>query len=222
MLSIGCDFGLRKSGIVILNDKFEIETQDLIRVHEKIKGAQRLLDIETAFHFIVEPFRDQEIEVFVEGYAYGAKYQRESLAELGGVMRRYLHLHNMTFWIIPPTSLKLFVTGTGKATKNYMKKCTKEQWDQVFKSDDVCDAYGMSRLGMTLMKSNRGTQGWAHLHDAGRGVITDILQHPEYYRNSNTAKKRPNAKAQRKTQGQRLNQATNISRSNREVLNAGS
>lgn len=184
-LSIGCDFGLVKSGIVLLNEHYGIESQNLIRV--KTKGAERLYDIETAFDSIIQPYRPLNIEVFVEGYAYGAKYQRESLAELGGVIRRYLHIANLSYWVIPPTSLKLFVTGTGKASKNYMKKCTKDQWSQVFKSDDVCDAYGMSRLGMHITQALKGDTSYLELPQHQRDVIKDVVSHEEYYRNANTA-----------------------------------
>jgi len=205
LISTGCDYGLVKSGIVLMNQRFEIESQNLIRV--KSKGAERLVDIERAYHSIITPYRPLDMEVFVEGYAYGAKYQRESLAELGGVMRRYLHLEQLIFWIIPPTSLKLFVTGTGRASKNYMKKCTKDQWNQVFKSDDVCDAYGLSRLGMCVMKTLRGIEGYSHLPQCQQDVIKDVIHHQEYYRNSNTStkggkRKKVNDKA-RKTQGRR-------------------
>lgn len=196
LISVGCDFGLVKSGIVLINSSFEIESQNLIRV--KSRGAERLCDIERSFDHILKPYLPCEIEVFVEGYAYGAKYQRESLAELGGVMRRYLHLAKLSFWIIPPTSLKFFVTGTGKASKNYMKKCTKEQWDKVFKTDDVCDAYGMSRLGMHVMKSLRGLEGYSHLVQNQQDVIKEVLYNQEHFRDVNTAtrsgkrKRRPN------------------------------
>lgn len=186
-VSVGCDYGLVKSGIVLLNDRLEIESQNLIRV--KSKGAERLYDIELAFNSIVQPYMPTDLQVFVEGYAYGAKYQREALAELGGVMRRYLYLSGLTFWVVPPTSLKLFVTGTGKATKNYMKKCTKDKWQQIFKSDDVCDAYGLSRLGMCIIKADSG-EDYSHLPDNERTVITDILTNKHYYQNANTAGKK--------------------------------
>jgi len=190
MISVGCDFGLVKSGIVLVDDNFEIKSQNLIQA--KTKGAERLCDIEVAFDSIIGPYKTTEVSAFVEGYAYGAKYQRESLAELGGVIRRYLFLANLTFWIIPPTSLKLFVTGTGKASKNYMKKCTKEKWGQVFKSDDVCDAYGMSRLGMCILRTLNGES--LDLATNEEAVIEDIILHPEYYKNSNTARKRKKQK----------------------------
>jgi len=199
LISVGCDFGLRKSGIVLLNDGFQIESQNLIRIPETVKGAQRLVDIERGFDSIITPYRTEKMEVFVEGYAYGAKYQRESLAELGGVIRRYLHLARLNFWIIPPTSLKLFVTGTGKATKNYMKKCTKENWGEIFKSDDVCDAYGMSQLGMNIMRTLNG-EPRAHLEKTQLRVIDDILTNQDFYKNSNTARKKKNVKRSRQTQ----------------------
>lgn len=182
---IGCDMGLSKSGVVVLNDRFEIESQNLIRV--KSRGAERLCDIERGYDSVVKPYMPCNLEVFIEGYAYGAKYQRESLAELGGVIRRYLYLAKLSFWVIPPTSVKLFVTGTGKASKNYMKKCTKEKWDQTFKSDDVCDAYGLARLGMCVTKALNGQQGFAHQPENERAVIKDILLHQDYYRNASTA-----------------------------------
>lgn len=192
--------GLRKSGIVVLDRSFEIKSQNLLRVNQHVRGAERLVDIEKGFESILKDYAHEDLNVFVEGYAYGAKYQRESLAELGGVIRRFLYLRNLTFWIVPPTSLKLFVTGTGRAKKNYMKKRTKEKWGQAFKSDDVCDAYGMARLGMCVMKVLNGVQGYAHLEEHEQNVIKDIVLHPELYRNKNTAskKRKANVKARKR------------------------
>lgn len=184
LISVGCDLGLVKSGIVLLNSSYEIESQNLIRV--KTKGVERLCDIERAFDAIITPYRPCDINVFVEGYAYGARYQRESLAELGGVMRRYLHLSDLSFWIIPPTTAKLYVTGTGRASKNYMKKCTKDNWGKIFKSDDVCDAHGIARLGMSVMQALRGNND-ENLSQHARDVVQDVVNHPEIYKNSNTA-----------------------------------
>lgn len=185
LISVGCDFGLVKSGIVLINEEFEIESQNLIRV--KSRGAQRLCEIEKTFDHILKPYLPCEVEVFLEGYAYGAKYQRESLAELGGVIRRYLHLAKLDFWVIPPTTLKYFVTGTGKASKNYMKKRTKEQWDKIFKTDDVCDGYGLSRLGMQVMKSLRGKEGYSGLPQNQQDTIKEVLFNQEHFRDVNTA-----------------------------------
>lgn len=179
---IGCDFGLRRSGIVLMDEDFGIKSQSLIQVQSR--GAQRLIDIEQGFQALIKPFNEEKLEVFVEGYAYGAKYQRESLAELGGVMRRFFCLNGIDYWVIPPTKLKSFVTGSGRATKNYMKKCTKEKWNLSFKSDDVCDAHGLARLGVEVLYATRD-----QLDPTEREIVEEILINPDKYRNSNTAQK---------------------------------
>lgn len=197
MYVAGCDLGLTKSGVVILNSNFEIEEQNLIRVQSK--GVEKLVDIEKAFRWIMERYKGEDLNIFIEGYAYGAKYQRESLAELGGVIRRYIYLASLPYWIVPPNSVKTFVTGNGRASKNYMKKCTKEKWGQIFKSDDVCDAYGMARLGMSVMKVVNGHEGYRHLPQNEQEVVKAIITNPDWYKNSSTSKKRQNDKNKRKT-----------------------
>lgn len=82
-----------------------------------------------------------------------------------------------------------------------MKKCTKDKWGLSFKSDDVCDAYGMSRLGMSVMKIQDGALNYSHLDTNERTVIEDIVQNPELYKNKNTAskvKKKVNVKASKR------------------------
>lgn len=185
---VGCDFGLSNSGIVILNNNNEIYTQALIQA--KTRGAQRLIDIEKGFDSLISPYREDRPTVFVEGYAYGAKYQRESLAELGGVMRRFFCLNEINYWVIPPTTLKEFVTGTGRASKNYMKKCTKELWGISFKSDDVCDAHGLARLGNAVLDKEISPDLLPHQ----REIVIDVVTNADHYMNSNTARKIPRKK----------------------------
>jgi Holliday junction resolvasome RuvABC endonuclease subunit len=198
LIVIGCDFGLRKSGIVVLDENNNILEQVLIRVNSI--GAQRLFEIEQSFDKLLSRLpSDEKIQIFIEGYAYGAKYQRESLAELGGVMRRYFYVNNLNFWVIPPTSVKTFVTGIGRASKNYMKKRTKEKWGHTFRSDDVCDAHGLARLGVAAIKSADlgvpvGTE------ESELAVLKDMLIHRDHYENGNTAKrsKKPTRRTRQK------------------------
>lgn len=190
MYIVGCDFGLTNSGLVILNEQGNLVEQALIRV--KSRAAQRLIDIEAGFDQLTEPYR-HDLLVFVEGYAYGAKYQRESLAELGGVMRRYFCLHELDYWVIPPTMLKAYITGTGKASKNYMKKCTKEKWDLAFKSDDVCDAHGLARLGqqmLTLKKFQDVPDVWDKLDEYEHKELDELIHNSSNYLNANTARRK--------------------------------
>jgi crossover junction endodeoxyribonuclease RuvC len=58
--------------------------------------------------------------VVIEGYAYGAKNQREALGELHGVIRLALHQATVPFALVAPTQLKKFATGIGNANKDTM------------------------------------------------------------------------------------------------------
>ena len=195
-LTIGIDPGLTETGVVLMRRDYSVVETDLIRVEPS--AAKRLWDIEQALdHITLQYSMDYHITVFIEGYAYGAKFQRESLAELGGVLRRNFYVNNFIYWVIPPRLNKLFVTGTGTANKNFMKKCTKEKWNMDFKSDDVCDAYGLARLGTAVMNYREHTAmfGGGTLDNAiEASVVLDIAGNPEHYRQANTARRPPKRK----------------------------
>lgn len=186
MVCVGCDFGLNKTGIVVLDEEYKIRSQNLVEAGDNVKGAERLVVIENAFQAILDEIENEEIVLFLEGYAYGAKWQRESLAELGGVIRRCLFLRKQDFWAIPPTKVKKFATGHGGANKNFVKKCTREKWNEAFKSDDVCDAYCIARIGMTVTKVQRGLQDYPKLKEEQQ-VIQEIIEDSDDYKNRNTA-----------------------------------
>lgn len=57
----------------------------------------------------------------IEGYAYGSTNQRESLGYLGWTIRATLAALDVPYVDIPPSTLKAFATGNGKAAKQEMK-----------------------------------------------------------------------------------------------------
>lgn len=86
-------------------------------------------------------------EVVMEGYAYGMKLNREKLGELGGIVKFAV---NTVFAkdpvIVPPRSLKLFVTGKGTASKEEMVAAVQEKWAPDIKDDNVADAMGLAMM----------------------------------------------------------------------------
>jgi crossover junction endodeoxyribonuclease RuvC len=56
--------------------------------------------------------------IVIEGYAFAAANQAHQLGELGGVVRIALADRDKTVVVIPPASLKLYATGSGKAKKD--------------------------------------------------------------------------------------------------------
>ena len=82
----------------------------------------------------------------MEGYAYGAKLNREKLGELGGIVKLVSNLVlGVTPTIIAPTALKQFVTGSGRADKQAMLSEI-QKLDPEIKDDNVADAYGIALM----------------------------------------------------------------------------
>jgi len=93
--------------------------------------------------------------VAVEGYAFGSQMANMA-GELGGMIRlalfdKYRHVTPQAALplVVPPTSLKKYVTGKGTGVKkNQMLLAIYKKWDVEFTSDDAADSYGLARIVM--------------------------------------------------------------------------
>ena len=107
---VGIDPSLTSTGIAVVR-------QGLLRTHRlqppKLVGPARLDWFFTMFTGLLE--MEQPDLVVIEGYAFGAKAHHHALGELGGILRLALHRKEQSFLVVPPTSLKLFVTIKGSA-----------------------------------------------------------------------------------------------------------
>jgi Holliday junction resolvasome RuvABC endonuclease subunit len=108
------------------------------------RGIRRLMDIED---FVYEWMGHKNIiDAAMEGYAMGAKGKVFHLGELGGITKMALARHDIYPLIIPPTTLKKYVTGVGTGQKNQILLHTYKKWGQTFTDDNAADAYGLARL----------------------------------------------------------------------------
>jgi Holliday junction resolvasome RuvABC endonuclease subunit len=108
------------------------------------RGMPRMLDIR---NFIRDWLTQVTIaDVAMEGYAMGAKGMVFNLGELGGLVKMELADFGHYPLIIPPTTLKKYVTGAGTGQKNQMILHTYKKWGPTFTDDNACDAYGLARL----------------------------------------------------------------------------
>jgi Holliday junction resolvasome RuvABC endonuclease subunit len=86
--------------------------------------------------------------VVMEGYANGAKFGREMAGELGAVVKLAIYdTLNMSPLIVPPPSLKKFVSGSGAAKKNTMLMHVYRKWGVQFSDDNQADAYSLEKFG---------------------------------------------------------------------------
>jgi len=118
----------------------------------KNKGgdAERLLIIYNMLsHHFWALEREYNVVVVMEGYAHGAKFNREKLGELGGIVKAAVYeIYKKEPIIVPPTVLKKFVTGKGNAKKEDMVKAVEERWIAGIDDHNLADAYGLARYAM--------------------------------------------------------------------------
>ncbi len=100
--------------------------------------------------------------VAMEGYSHGSKFQREALGELGGVVKLAItEIAGVRQWrhpiIVPPPTLKKYVTGKGTASKQEMIDTVARRYGAIFYDDNLADAYALARFAATL-RSGRGNE----------------------------------------------------------------
>ena len=68
------------------------------------------------------------------------------LAQLGTMIRYKILLQGYPLCIVPPKTIKKFVTGNGNAKKQQMMKIVEEKWNYKASTDNLADACGMSHF----------------------------------------------------------------------------
>lgn len=167
---LGIDQALTRTGLAYKNmlSAFCVES---IAPKDR-RGPERLHFIQGQIRLVCNA---QSIEMIVmEGYNYGVVHNPKTrgrafdLGELGGMIRLYAYQNNMKCLVVPPATLKQFVTGSGAADKERMLQVARERWLQSLKNDDEADALGLWHFGHTL------TSGRVRAHQR------EILEGAEY------------------------------------------
>lgn len=132
------------------SDKFGALHYDEIKPR-KLRGSERLDHIHAYLHDILNerPIEHKVRWAVMEGYNYGAARGRGSpgrlfdIGELGGMIKSMFYDDSIPLLIVPPASLKMFVTGNGVAQKPEMIAAVEKEWGVETKSDNVADAVGL-------------------------------------------------------------------------------
>lgn len=152
-LVLGIDPSLTATGLVVFDGE-KIVKQELLS--SKLKGISRVIDLEQKFiKFMTE---NKVSLVCIEGYAYGMTdgSMLASLGELGGALRMYMEKAGVRYLNVSPGTLKKFVTGKGNSKKQLMLMFTLQRWGIPFTDDNLCDAYGLSRIAHTVLQHEAG------------------------------------------------------------------
>ena len=133
---IGLDLSLTSTGVA------GVGWTDRIRT--RLRGDERL-------DHIAEQVRDYLRPadlVVLEGpsFGHGAMAGHEDLAGLRVLVRLYCHGHGIPYAVVPPSSLKLYVTGRGNSGKGEVRTAIAERYGIHTEGParyDEADAYGL-------------------------------------------------------------------------------
>lgn len=137
---LGLDLSLTGTGICLIKGGVE----RLIEIDgSKLRGPKRLIAIRD---IILETINGSWIDaVAIEGYAYGATGNAHSIGELGGVVRVALHEACVVEpMIVPPATLKVFATGSGKAGKVGVALAVAKRYGIEADTDNKADAAALA------------------------------------------------------------------------------
>jgi len=150
---VGVDPSLTGNAIVIIDERGEYIEGKLIASHKDcyLNGEQRVWDVFNQVKYIANVVRLDS--VYIEGLSYMSVSPTlfERCALLYSILM-FLLEREVKYKIIPPMTLKKFVTGHGHAKKDQMMTAIKDRWGMEFTDDNLADAYGLARMALT----NRG------------------------------------------------------------------
>ena len=142
---VGVDQALRKLGVAVIVDG-QMAVLTAPQTPEKLKGAPRLAWLSATLRSILKPYTHADATA-LEGQSFGSISREGALGEISGVVQVVLlELYKEPPLVVPPTTLKRFVTGSGNATKKIMRRATMQYWGLDIPNDDCCDAHGLARF----------------------------------------------------------------------------
>lgn len=140
MFALGLDLSLRGTGVCLLDDSLQPVVVETLK--NKLRGAPRLVYVRDCIaDLLIAP----DMAIAIEGYAYRAQGKVFELGELGGVVRALICDRNtVSPLIVPPLSLKKWVSGTGRGGKLPVGIALYREFGIRFKDDNQADAYGLA------------------------------------------------------------------------------
>jgi Holliday junction resolvasome RuvABC endonuclease subunit len=158
-ISIGIDQSYTGCAIVHYNATDGTATETVYDFSPKVAGTgiERIQHVHQTLsvHFERVSVLGQITHICYEGYAYGAKFRREELGELGAAMKLALaevfpdHVQRRIHAVAPAT-VKKYVTGSGRADKDKILLSVYMRWQHQAANHDAADAYTLARIAQAL------------------------------------------------------------------------
>ena len=145
---LGIDQSLRSSGVAVISATGERLYTSTV-TPGKLQGVTRLAYIRDELRHVISNYEGIQFAA-LEGYSMESVNRSFDLGELGGLVRILLHDEGIPFVVVPPTSLKLFVSSNGNASKEMMREAVFKRWGIDLEQNDICDAFGLAHVARSV------------------------------------------------------------------------
>lgn len=149
LLIIGVDLSLVNTGVCVMHYKKEFIENYLITT--ELKGIERLSYVRQQFKNILSIYERYEKVVFIEGYSFNSQGRHESIAELGGIIRIFLYDEGISYFEVPPKSLKKYIVNNGNADKISVAIALMKHFEVELNTEHERDAYALAEVGKAYM-----------------------------------------------------------------------
>ena len=146
---IGVDPSLGEPGFAVLSETAEVLFSSSFP-SGPLRGGCRLAEIQ---NFLWSNFNEDWLlaGACMEGPSLQSTHREFDLGEASGVLRAEVFKLGFDPLVIPPSQLKLFATGTGKATKEDVIHSVKKRWGYDAQgNDNIADALALARLAYVI------------------------------------------------------------------------
>lgn len=132
------------TGCVVIDADGSVPFSDVFTAPKK-KGIKRAIGIGDRFALRLDQYKPDL--VVVEGYGFGNAHTLATLVEIGTVLRMIAFLAGYEMLIVPPSKLKVFVTGKGNSKKDQMAVDLFKTYGYEAGDDNLRDAFALAALG---------------------------------------------------------------------------
>lgn len=145
------------------------------------QGVDRLKAVSEHIVDVFNGIYEKELEIkhiCMEGYARNSKFRREEAGELASMVKVTLSVaasKPVSYpTVVAPTQLKVFVTGSHRASKEQMIEGVSKKWGVETKNDNNADSCGLAHIAEAV---HTGTTQDSHEAD----VLVKLRPHTERF-----------------------------------------
>lgn len=143
---IGIDQALNKIGVCVLLGGVSVSLH-LVKTPRQLRGTERLTFLRNQLEAHLVQYQGQIAHAALEAQSLGSLGDIDQLGQINGIVQIVLSDLGVAHpLLVPPATLKKFVTGHGNASKSRMTQASIKYWNITIDQDDLCDAHGLARI----------------------------------------------------------------------------